>query len=448
MLKLYCSRASISAAAEFLHKDLDVHRSDGARGGIDAVLPVCRGYHGSFHAGNIQKFIRRLCRDDTLLEFIRDGNGNAAIKLRILHKLIPCQCGIHIDLEKLKKELEEELKGKLDPLASPIQTLMDAGGEVFDKFITTEKKDDNLLNDFDRIFDVDLDDEKPVEKKDEIQDLLSYYDLAGEFDIDEDALDEDEKDDKALSYDEVIPEEEEKPIPDEVLAEKSIFEATDNEDELPYELNEEEKKMLETISQNVNRKPEKRSEASLSGANKELDTIFSELVEAEDDKEDVKKEEIEEVKQPTINRIQELSLAEIPEEERKKFIENPLVDVSIAEKKQEEEKEPEPVYPEQVDKDDIIKLMKDIQPMSDVYYNKIENFIDQQEKQKSEPVEAKKEEVREEKKEDSYISSLIDDLKNKMLYINERLFKKPVNKTLHPFIYRHKAARPLLVHVS
>ena len=119
-----------------------------------------------------------------------------------------------------------------------------------------------------------------------------------------------------------------------------------------------------------------------------------------------------------MNRIQELSLAEIPEEERKKFIENPLVDVSIAEKKQEEEKEaepePEPVYPEQVDKDDIIKLMKDIQPMSDVYYNKIENFIDQQEKQKSEPVEAKKEEVREEKKEDSYISSLIDDLKNKM----------------------------------
>ena len=42
----------------------------------------------------------------------------------------------NIDLEKLKKELEEELKGKLDPLASPIQTLMDAGGEVFDKFIT------------------------------------------------------------------------------------------------------------------------------------------------------------------------------------------------------------------------------------------------------------------------------------------------------------------------
>ena len=38
-----------------------------------------------------------------------------------------------------------------------------------------------------------------------------------------------------------------------------------------------------------------------------------------------------------------------------------------------------------------------------------------------------------------------NDLKNKMLYINERLFKKPVNKTLHPFIYRHKAARPLLV---
>ena len=36
-------------------------------------------------------------------------------------------------------------------------------------------------------------------------------------------------------------------------------------------------------------------------------------------------------------------------------------------------------------------------------------------------------------------------LKNKVLYINERLFKKPVNKTLHPFIYRHKAARPLLV---
>ena len=43
-----------------------------------------------------------------------------------------------------------------------------------------------------------------------------------------------------------------------------------------------------------------------------------------------------------------------------------------------------------------------------------QNLIADLEKQKSEPVEAKKEEVREEKKEDSYISSLIDDLKNKM----------------------------------
>ena len=367
----------------------------------------------------------------------------------------------NIDLDSLKEKLGEELKDTLDDVSETAETLMAAGREAFDKFVNTKKKENELSDEFDRLFDVDLDEEEETKVKDdkeELEDLLSYYDLNKNDEADEKFLEEETQE---------VPEEE-APVEEDSAVEETVnTEASEEvpeteeekelEEEIPYELDEEETKMLELIARNVNKKDDKRSQEILTGANKELDSIFSELVAAEDQsskkaeaaepeviEEEAETETIEELYEPLpINQIQELSLEQakqetekekekeldqIPEEERAKIIENPLVDVSIAQEeekieeeekeKEEERKAAEPVYPEQVDKDDIIKLMKDIQPLSDVYYNKIENFIDEQEaKQKAyedeEEDESDPRPVTREKNE-NYISSLIDDLKSKL----------------------------------
>ena len=364
----------------------------------------------------------------------------------------------NIDLDSLKEKLGEELKDTLDDVSETAETLMAAGREAFDKFVNTKKKENELSDEFDRLFDVDLDEEEETKVKDdkeELEDLLSYYDLNKNDEADEKFLEEETQE---------VPEEEAPAEEDSAVEETVNEEASEEvpeteeekelEEEIPYELDEEETKMLELIARNVNKKDDKRSQEILTGANKELDSIFSELVAAEDQsskkteevipEEEAETETIEELYEPLpINQIQELSLEQakqetekekekeldqIPEEERAKIIENPLVDVSIAQEeekieeeekeKEEERKAAEPVYPEQVDKDDIIKLMKDIQPLSDVYYNKIENFIDEQEaKQKAyedeEEDESDPRPVTREKNE-NYISSLIDDLKSKL----------------------------------
>ena len=152
------------------------------------------------------------------------------------------------------------------------------------------------------------------------------------------------------------------------------------------------------IANNVNRKPDDRQEDVLSGANKELDSIFSELVEAED--EVLKNSEAEETAKTDI----EKPVTVVPEKidgEAYGYIENPLVDMNI----------PDPdldlVFPEQVEKNDIIQLIKDIQPLSDAYYNRVESLIDLQEKEEAQKKNEGKQEIR-------YVSSLIDDLKAKM----------------------------------
>ncbi len=295
-----------------------------------------------------------------------------------------------IDLDSMKKKLDEEFGSSLEPLRSTIDALMQSGSQAFEKFVNEEKQDEDLSSEFDRIFDVDLDEEETSEDKGELEDLLSYYNLDGELEAGEIALDE------------------EKSGSEEKEEETPAFAQENTEEEVPFELDEEEEKLLQLIARNVNKKEEKHSGDAFCGANRELDSIFSELVAAED-KDEKQEEEIP----IAINHIQEF--VQIPEEEKAKIIENPLVDVPYVEKETEkiteaegegkpEEEKQEPVYPEQVDKDDIIRLIKDIQPMSDVYYEKIENLTEKK------PVQEK-----EEKTQDSlYVSSLIDDLKTKL----------------------------------
>ncbi len=287
----------------------------------------------------------------------------------------------NIDLDSLKRELMKELEASPDDTA---EELLKAGSDAFDKFMDLNKEE-SLSDEFDRMFDVDLDEEKPVgQTKDELTDFLVQHHLEEEFGLDKDAKEE-------------VPTEETK------------------EEENDYDLSPEESEMLELIAQNVNRKPEDKSDDTLSGANKDLDTIFSELVAAEDRKEEAEEtagEEKKEVKEKETEteavpqEQKEVIIAPKLDSEEFGYIENPLVD-SNAEVWEPEPDESDLVFPEQVGKDDIIRLIQDIQPNSDVYYNKIENFMDLQQKEDSRKKEKSKQENR-------YVSSLIDDLKAKM----------------------------------
>jgi hypothetical protein len=293
----------------------------------------------------------------------------------------------NIDLESLKKQLDEELNGSV---SSTVESLLNAGSDAFEKFIDRNKSE-SLSSEFDRIFDVSLDDEKPAEEKDSLQDLLSMYHMDSAPETKKEDTPEQEEEKAELKQEEEkeeLKQEEEKEEPNQ----------EEQEEETTYELTEEESKLLQMIANNVNRKPDDRQEDVLSGANKELDSIFSELVEAED--EVLKNSEAEEKAKTDI----EKPVTVVPEKidgEAYGYIENPLVDMNI----------PDPdlnlVFPEQVEKNDIIQLIKDIQPLSDAYYNRVESLIDLQEKEEAQ----KKNEG---KQESRYVSSLIDDLKAKM----------------------------------
>ena len=368
----------------------------------------------------------------------------------------------NIDLETLKAELDDELKDSLDKPQSDINTLMNAGEEAFDKFMNAKGKKEDLSIEFDRIFDVDFDDDAASDQKEELNDLLSLYDLSDELETADDVIDNEEEEeineliDSVEDFFDELPEEDEdvkfleeiqKNIEKENKARieeenkarikkenearlkeekeariekekkariekenearlieeiQKSFEESEavpetEEDDTPFELNEEEIELLKTIASNVNR-IEDRNQV-YTGEAKELDSIFSELVAAENN---VPAPE-EHYETPTINRIQEYIRVDIPDEEQNRFIENPLVDFTGS----DEEERVQGVYPEQVDKNDIVNLMKDITPLSDTYYSEIEDFIDRQEREEAEKKEAHV-------SDDKYISTLIDDLKNKM----------------------------------
>ncbi len=299
----------------------------------------------------------------------------------------------NIDLNGLKSELSDELNASLNNKDENTANLMNAGKEAFDKFMRMSKKED-LSNEFDRMFDVDLDDKDTPSSKNELEDLLAFYNLSDELNVStyetNDAPEEEAKD-------------------------------TEAEEEPQFELDEEESQMLKTIAMNVNRKPEDEKEDTLSGANSQLDMIFSELMEAEEDivkdeKIPLKQEEPEEEKGPVKVEVKVEPVDEKTKEALSQYIENPLIDLQNVQNETEAETEEEKIEVsdiQQVDKDDIIKLIKEIQPLSDVYYNKIENFIDSQENDLPQAVEEKPVEEKIEK-DDRYVSSLIDDLKAKM----------------------------------
>lgn len=94
----------------------------------------------------------------------------------------------NLNLNALESELKGNLDSSLGTMNSTIQTLLQAGEDSFDKFIDIPQKE-KISNEIDRMFDVDLDNDEPLDQKASLEDLLSFYNLGDDMLLDEENLD-------------------------------------------------------------------------------------------------------------------------------------------------------------------------------------------------------------------------------------------------------------------
>ena len=192
----------------------------------------------------------------------------------------------NIDLASLKDELSDNLDASLGTMQSTMSTLLKAGNEAFDKFVEDSHGNSGIVDQFNNLFDVDLDNTRETNQK-ELARLLSFYNL--------------ENDDETVvsdnSYDELM---------------KKIAKNVTSDDTSDIV------KTSETIKQDEG-----------------IDTIFNEIVENED-KKDFKEpiEEKEEIKEVEIdeNRVKE----EVSKQETQTYVSSLIDDLRNQLVKEEE----------------------------------------------------------------------------------------------------------------
>ena len=94
----------------------------------------------------------------------------------------------NLDLNALESELKGNLDSSLGTMNSTIETLLQAGEDSFDKFIDIPQKK-RISNEIDKMFDVNLDTDEPLDQKASLEDLLSFYNLSDDMLLDEENLD-------------------------------------------------------------------------------------------------------------------------------------------------------------------------------------------------------------------------------------------------------------------
>ena len=317
------------------------------------------------------------------------------------------------DLASLKKELNKEIDSSLGTMQSTIDKLLKAGGDAFDDFVENEVKEEEITDDIDKIFDIDLKNVTTSGKSEtSIKDLFALY----------------EKDNKEVEKTEDTAKEE----PEEETA----------EEETPYVLSAEENELFNRIIKNVSRRSDEEAKNEKIGVtDKELDLIFSEVMSNKDELSEIK----DIIDEPVPKKVEEPVVEEKPVKEElqnkdvmngpeniliepasgnmEDFItDNPLVGMNTDDdlaglmdeldanlnKNGNTVKEPE-----QVDKDDIIKLVEDIQSKSDVYYNRVS--FDDEDDSDDQLINLK-----DSQKQDLSVNTLIDDLRDQMLKEDRR----------------------------
>ena len=87
----------------------------------------------------------------------------------------------NVDLASLKDELSDNLDASLGTMQSTMSTLLKAGNEAFDNFIEDSHGNSGIVDQFNNLFDVDLDNTRETNQE-ELARLLSFYNLENDDD--------------------------------------------------------------------------------------------------------------------------------------------------------------------------------------------------------------------------------------------------------------------------
>ena len=330
----------------------------------------------------------------------------------------------NIDLVSLKKELSESLGFSFGSMQPAVDSLMNAGGDVFDQFIDAHAKTETLSEELERMLDVDFDsenvkEEPPKDEGSDLDKLLAFYNLDGVFNENQDEIPDlhPEMEKKENLYQEVSYQ----PAPYE---EVEIPEYADDEKNL-FEMSAEDNELLQKITENVNKvnNGESINQNESEYQAHELDSIFSEVLAHEDIAEN--EEEKEKMKKQAETDLSDDKKDTYIDDLFRYFDENDPNSMPNAFAVEERT----PVSSnDTIDKDDIIKMVQDLQSSRDNYFKDedlLGEFVESEDEsglykqseeteQDVEPGPAEELE-KDDEEDDTYNSDLIDELRMKMM---------------------------------
>ena len=185
----------------------------------------------------------------------------------------------NIDLASIKDELADNLDLSLGTMQSTMSTLLKAGNEAFDRFIENHSQK-SIYDEINSIFDEDKDKQKEEEdlvlnNQDKLANLLSFYNLEDDFDIEEES--EEEEKHVEESKEEVVENKEE--------TEEEVKENKEEvvEEETEYELSPEDHELMQEIAKNASSEDDTRPLPLHydKKTNEDIDSIFNEIIENE-----------------------------------------------------------------------------------------------------------------------------------------------------------------------
>lgn len=375
------------------------------------------------------------------------------------------------DLLALKKSMGYDLDESLGDAQSTVESLLHAGGEVFDSFIDEEElrapeKKMSLSDELSQMMDVDFDAMTPDEEKAELNKLLDFYSLDSVLDdeeieqftsdVKEDAKSDDKETDDPISKEIVDNDDRELDIEtaDEKKADENKTEENIEPDHSDFVLSDEESALMNTIAQNVNISSEGKEIPNDTKEQRDLDSIFSEVMSGKVDEPETVEPIPEEKKEVPAKKKDTL---EIPDFMPYRIIENPLVDdIEVEGETPKEERESktdssektdynvennievtEDIFPKKkkserldtssdkkkeesqlptIDKAQVDDLYKEIRSKYDTLYEDLEDVYKADEEEDDRYTAG----LGEESPHKVYVSSLIDDLKNQLNVEEER----------------------------
>lgn len=288
----------------------------------------------------------------------------------------------NIDFESLKQELSKGLDESLGNMSSTVQTLLQAGSDAFDDFISSQAVKESLSDELERLFDINFDGNE-VGLDDDVARLLDFYQLDDSVSVDEN---------KDESVETVEPE----------------------NNETVFEMSDDAKELLKVISENVNKtqtqsKDELIGDSTRYSNDSNFENIYSQLIDGNGNLDTIR------FSNPGLSSIEDSVDEDIHSIEVSDNQNSYEVFNSIVEDPSSLQSNFSDVPIEQPDKDDIIDLVKHMQESDKQYY---EHILNQDLVQPEEEKPSKSQEIY------SFSNSLIDDLKRKMNEEDEMIKKE------------------------